>query len=447
MADIIGTYRQDQGPELPLEYDIGFDHVSPPYEGNSTFYYHLVRNTDRFFQVIFELNGVSQVVFDSTMASVDFSVTYHPGDNYSRRVIGCNQPDGQAFLSVIATDVEGNKIAQKYPFDFTQGFHVFDCSSMFSSPLEALLLGGSSGISMVGYIVHAPKGFTAGNIEINELYHTVQGGFFEHSGQKFEIPLQEGAYKGQIISPHWLVSLYDGAGYPIPVMFTGQVTLNCNFGPLPVCLGDGPDTITTDEYISEQPIVYPPIGPDPVPPGPVEPVEPISPIEPVEPIVEPLPPDILLPSQPVEPSTGCECEIYVGKQIARVATAVALTGTSLQKVLTNILGTLKTIQKTQQQNNDLLAEGVDKINESLENLADDLMDELRYDFEALDYTLGDIKDCLRLDPCEPEYPDGQTITEVLKEFVEQYEPPLVEVQEGLVAVNQDSDRVYRSNFK
>ena len=95
----------------------------------------------------------------------------------------------------------------------------------------------------------------------------------------------------------------------------------------------------------------------------------------------------------------------------------------------------------------MVGEGVDKINESLENLTDDLMDELRYDFEALDFTLGDIKDCLRLDPCEPEYPDGQTITEVLKEFVDQYEPPLVEVQEGLVAVNQDSDRVYRSNLK
>lgn len=358
-----------------------------------------------------------------------------------------NTPDGQAYLSVIATDVEGNKIAEKYPFDFTQGFHTFDVSSMFSSPLETLLLGGSSGISMVGYIVNAPKGFTSGNIEINELYNTVQGGFFEHSGGKFEISLQEGSNKGQIISPHWLVSLYGDAGYPIPVMFSGQVTLNCNFAPLPDCMPDSGDTVTTDEYIAEQPIAYPPLGPDPVPPGPIEPVEPISPIEPVEPIVEPLPPDIVLPPQPVEPSSGCECEIYVGKQISRVAKAVASTGTALQDVLTNILGTLKTIQKTQQQSNDLLAEGVDKLNESLENLTDDLMDEMRYDFEALDFTLGDIKDCLRLDPCEPEYPDGQTISEVFKEFVEQYEPPLVEVQEGLVAVNQDSDRVYRSNFK
>ena len=140
---------------------------------------------------------------------------------------------------------------------------------MFSSPLETLLLGGSSGISMVGYIVHAPKGFTAGHIEINELYHTVQGGFFEHSGGKFEISLHEGSNKGQIISPHWLVSLYGDAGYPIPVMFSGQVTLNCNFAPLPDCLPDSGDTVTTDEYIAEQPIAYPPLGPDPVPPGPL----------------------------------------------------------------------------------------------------------------------------------------------------------------------------------
>ena len=47
-------------------------------------------------------------------------------------------------------------------------------------------------------------------------------------------------------------------------MFTGQITLNCNFGPLPECLPDSGDTITTDEYIAEQPIAYPPLGPDPI---------------------------------------------------------------------------------------------------------------------------------------------------------------------------------------
>lgn len=421
------------------DYRWTFDRVTPDPLPGSTYSFKFYRNGI----LAFELDQDSEfpLVYDWHGESGDIERqewVFEPCPN---------SPDGQAYLSVIATDVDGNKIAEKYPFDYTQGFHTFDVNGMFSSPLETLLLGGSSGISMVGYIVHAPKGFTAGNIEINELYHTVQGGFFEHSGGKFEISLQDGSNKGQIISPHWLVSMYGDAGYPIPVMFSGQVTLNCNFAPLPVCMPDSGDTITTDEYIAEQPIAYPPLGPDPVPPGPIEPVEPISPIEPVEPIVEPLPPEIVLPSQPVEPFSGCECEIYVGKQIGRLADGVALAGTSLQNVLTKILGTLKTIQKTQQQGNDLLAEGVDKVNESLENLTDDLMEELRYDFEALDYTLGDLKDCLRLDPCEPEYPDGQTITEVLKEFVEQYEPPLVEVQEGLVAVNQDSDRVYRSNLK
>ena len=198
----------------------------------------------------------------------------------------CNNiPDGQAYLSVIATDVEGNKIAEKYPFDFTQGFHSFDVSGMFSSPLETLLLGGSSGVSMVGYIVNAPKGFTSGEIQINELYHTVQGGFFEHTGGSYSIHLEQGSNKGQNIDPHWLVYLYGDAGYPIPVMFSGKINLNCNFAPLPDCLPDSSDETTSDEYIAEQPVSYPPVGPGPVPPGPIEPVEPIAPIEPVEPIV------------------------------------------------------------------------------------------------------------------------------------------------------------------
>ena len=254
---IDGTYPIAPGPG-GANYRFEFSKVDPdPFPG-STFSFQFYLNGAK----VFEFDQDSQFPLSYQWSGVDGDVerqvwSFEPCPN---------TPDGQAYLSVIATDVDGNKIAEKYPFDYTEGFHTFDVSSMFSSPLETLLLGGSSGISMVGYIVHAPKGFTAGNIEINELYHTVQGGFFEHSGGKYEISLQDGSNKGQIITPHWLVYLYGDAGYPVPVMFTGQVTLNCNFAPLPSCMPDSGDTSTTDEYIAEQPIAYPPLGPDPLPP-------------------------------------------------------------------------------------------------------------------------------------------------------------------------------------
>lgn len=360
----------------------------------------------------------------------------------------CNNiPDGSAFISVIATDYDGNKIAVSKPFDYTQGIHQIDVSEMFSSPLESLILGGSSGVAMTGYIVNAPKGFTAGKVRISELFHTVQGGFFEQAGWEGEIDLAEGQNKGNIISPHHLIKINSDAGFPVPLIFTGKVNLNCSFASLPECLPDSGDETTPQEYIAEQPVVYPPIPQGPVPPLPVEPIVPIGPYPPVEPIVEPLPPDVLLPSQPVEPA-GCECEIYVGKQVSRIATAVALGSTALNKTLTSLLGSMKTLIKNVERTNLILEEGFSLIGVGLDDGLQEIVEEMRYDTELITSEFQKIEEKLRLDPCLPDYPDGQTVTEVLKEFVEQYEPPLVEVLESDIIVNGDGEKSYsRRNFE
>lgn len=305
-----------------------------------------------------------------------------------------NIPDGQALLACIVVDGDGQKVAAQKSFQFdTSGYLEFDFSELVPSTAGGIL----------GYIVRAGKGFTTGNLKISE--HWVGPfGSFPHIRNTYEIDLNEGDKKGTSIIPHWAVALGDNN---LPVYWLGKVSINGNFAPLPECLYSvEPDQGgEIDDDILEEVVI---------PPGVEEPIVPEYP----EPPIKPNPHDpIIKPVIPVPPATGCECEIYVGLQIQRLA---------------DILVDLHNDKMSfEQEKMEYLGEHFELIEEELSSIAQWLNEEASALF--------------RLEPCEPEYPDGETITQVAKEFVENYEPPLVEVLENEVVVNSDVDKVYSRN--
>ena len=67
-----------------------------------------------------------------------------------------------------------------------------------------------------------------------------------------------------------------------------------------------------------------------------------------------------------------------------------------------------------------------KISTSVENLSSDV---------------SLIKDSLRLNPCEPDYPDGKTIAQIADDFEKHYYPATVEVLENDVVLDTGSDEL------
>ena len=61
--------------------------------------------------------------------------------------------------------------------------------------------------------------------------------------------------------------------------------------------------------------------------------------------------------------------------------------------------------------------------------------------ESISNDVSDIRDSLRLQPCEPDYPEGKTLAQMVDDFVNDYQPPSVEVLESEVVVNSDVDRI------
>lgn len=127
------------------------------------------------------------------------------------------------------------------------------------------------------------------------------------------------AHYGILGSDLWTMEVFNGAvngGYqefildnqslPFSTTWSGKFTFEItNYSTL----GDCADDVAP---VPELPPPELPAPTDPIdePPPPDEPVEPVEPVEPTEPTK---------PSQPAAPETGCECEIYIGEQIARAA--------------------------------------------------------------------------------------------------------------------------------
>jgi len=89
------------------------------------------------------------------------------------------------------------------------------------------------------------------------------------------------------------------------------------------------------------------------------------------------------------------------------------------------------------------------IRNAMESLNSTIADNLQYIGDSIEYQgdlvqerLGDIIDRLegieeklKLDPCEPDFPEGETITQVVGRFVDEYQPGVVEVLENDVVIN------------
>lgn len=79
-----------------------------------------------------------------------------------------------------------------------------------------------------------------------------------------------------------------------------------------------------------------------------------------------------------------------------------------------------------------------KISSSIEALSSDVSI-IKDSTQSMSDYLSDIRDSLRLAPCEPDYPEGKTITQIADDFEKHYYPATVEVLESDVVLDTGSD--------
>jgi len=287
------------------------------------------------------------------------------------------------------------------------------------------------GMALYGYSYRltCPKGFEDGIITITEYWEETATGI-----NTDPVVRQVNTIKGkkyvdiQIADYFTRIDMFG----PIPgfCSFTGKVHIGWvgdDYGTCADDLGDDPGE---------------PVKPPPTSPPPAEPPEkPTGGDEPEE-IDEPLPPEPVTPlppePQPPEPQTGCECEIYQAKMI--------LSG--LQEVRNSIINHQNQIDARLADGDRVLFARLTSMERTIyQQLAQTnrLLYQLSYwfgnnffaEFKQLRESVAqvsdditDIRDSLRLPPCEPDYPDGKTISEIADEFVQKYEPVDVVVEES-----------------
>jgi len=338
------------------------------------------------FQMTFTKPGMTAVSFSFSVSDLNTSTFTKLSDDFDLLSGTCeflfdgqanectNIPDGQATISLVGIDENGQHVAEKKTFNYTSGAVELDFSGILPQ-----LAGG-----IYGYVIRAGKGFTAGTTTISEHWHSSFGSF-DHVRNTYQISVTEGQQQGNIIVPHWVYAIDSWiALVPLPVFFTGRVTLSNSYAELPACMSsvtpddDQDDTeLILDGWIAEQPIEYPhePVLPEP----PDEPEPPTSPIPPDDPEY-PYPPQP--PTPPTPPAEGCACEIYIGLQIENLITAlydinsirmqqqhahVVYLGDHLQNINQNLFDLFQWISTKQNFDMNDLIDKLDEIKESIDD--------------------------------------------------------------------------------
>lgn len=441
--------------------------------------------TDKF-HFVENWNGHEYVnCTDESSFPIQFAHDAHNGEPffYEYELDPCNNvPDGQAVFVLLGRDSSGQLIAGQKNFDFTVGQHSFD----FSAEVGQLGVDGS----ILGYLVRAAKGFTSGSIGISEYWNFLLSPppiqTFAHNTYSISVP--DASKSARILEQHYLVGFKEFMGVPLPVRFsTGKVEISCSFAALPECMdevepdvgGELENELGEVVLVEPEPPV-PPNPPDPKPPRPKPdkplPPDPVPPPDPIIPIphdgpevkVKPPKPDVEEPEIP----EGCACEVYIGQCILSGSRAIVsglhnllFVGDVIQDITQKLKHLDERLEELIQSQNMIVEEINNQTNSEIEigdqvseaivdsssYLGDEVQDGLEEICETLEWVseqeMLNLNGLLRLEPCEPDYPEGQTIIEVAKEFVDNYEPPLVEVLENEVVVNSDVDKVYsRDHF-
>lgn len=212
--------------------------------------------------------------------------------------------------------------------------------------------------------------------------------------------------------------------------------------------------VIVDPDCGQLALPYPPLPPELPPVYPVTPLPPIEPPplpptelppEPTEPTPwpEPWTPPYTPPTKPTQPeipeeSLQCECRdyfLYIAQAILKIV-----------DVFHDGILALYDISKLFF---DLLVSLINKIIDSFNSLNFNLYSLGLYAVQTFkeesEKNRQNLKELFSLPPCEPDYPNGKTITRVIEEIKEKYEPALVEVLESEVVINQDNDRRYSRN--
>jgi len=301
-----------------------------------------------------------------------------------------NVPDGLGLFGLIGVDVNGQRVAETKSINWMQVTHSFDFSGVIQQ-----CEGG-----IQGYLIRAPKGFTAGSVVIDE-YWTTPGGLFSYVRNTFTISLSEFQKQGQNLTPHWAVGVNTEITIPVPVVFSGIVNVTCSFAALPECMDEvSPDEngeTAFEEAIEEIEVEEPEGEPGIYPP------------------VEPEQPDVIEPPEPPEtPESGCECDIYLAQVYLEIGN--------------KIVECFNALNKTIHENSVYIGDAVE------------------YNAELVSGGLQMLEEKLKLPACEPEFPEGETITQVVDRFVGEYQPGVVEVLESEVVVNGDDVYSRRKNY-
>lgn len=400
-----------------------------------------------------------------------------------------NIPDGSAVAVLIVE--RGNGQIQA----FTQSIADFTVTNLYSGNFGYNPITGDR----IRGIRFRSNGFSKGTISISEIWSDGV------SRQWETVDIPEGKTNKYAENIHDALNWVDsglsfalgGAGAALGITIpTYEIfesfSITGSFDPLPECLDDTIEApaVPDSQFIAEyphSPITWAP----PIPP--VEPVEPVIPIPPdkPEPPDVPIPPDkpeppekpvapipITPPISPIPPSppeNGCECEIYLASILNQLVQAIydqtssqiACNNQLVQSIYDHssvIVDSANQITTVIKDQTDIQIELVDNIITSITDNTDNLVSSILDGFSIIDERIYDLENFLEfqikfhasiiqdelerirkklhLEPCEPDYPEGQTITEVVKEFTNKYEAVDVVVEESIVDVGNNPDKLF-----
>lgn len=313
---------------------------------------------------------------------------------------------------------------------------------------DGLSVDISSGVSSVNLSNFSPGLLTAGRIQIfNGMSGTltVKAGI-GILGSDFgaNVTLFSGAVSG-----HYQDFLFDAGNLPFGYSFNGKVTFEIlNYDTLGDCADDiidnTPDDVPIDLVDGGEPESPSGSGPGTVtaPSGSNTIIKVI--------VIKPTPPE-----------TGCDCEKYLvdalysgfdslGNRLVELTNSFDLRLSEQNSLIHSFLSDQNRILFEQLSESNRLSYELSlffarkfypqllKMTSSLESLSSDVS--LIKDFiESISDDLSDIRDSLRLEPCEPDYPDGKTIAEIADDFEKHYYPATVEVLESDVVLDTGFD--------
>ena len=305
---------------------------------------------------------------------------------------------------------------------------------------DAFSVDISSGVASVQLSNFDPAYLTAGRIQIFNGFSgnlTIKAGI-GILGSDFGATIT--TFSGSV-SGHYQDFLFDDGNLSFGYSFNGKITFELlNYDTLGDCadddVDDTPDDVPIDVVDGGEP--QPPGGSGP---GPVTPPGGSSTIIKVI-VIKPNPPD----------AGTCECEKYLadalyynfdslGNRLIDFTNSFDARLSEQNSLIHSLFSDHNRILFEQFSESNRLSYELSlflakkfypqllKISAAVESLSSDVSI-IKESIQSISDDMSDIRDSLRLASCEPDYPDGKTITQIADEFVQKYEPVDVVVEES-----------------